>query len=186
MNRPRLAAGLAVLLVLAAALVVVLFNRDGGTPAPSTAAPASTVPPTTRATPRPTAGEDWLAVMRQLMAFRHSLFTNPRPELLGEVYDRGCPCYGDDARALTELRRRGLRDTGQGIEVRSAKLVGRARDPARPIVAVEVVSRQRPEALVNANGEVVEQSPAAAPVKRVFQLIRGADNRWRVYAIFPT
>jgi len=187
MNRTRLAAGIAVLLVLAVVLVLVL-NRDGGDqPAPTTAAAASTTPPTTQANPpSTTGGEDWLAVMRQLMAYRHSLFTDPRPELLKQIFDTGCPCYSEDARALAELRRRGLRDTGQGIEVRSAKLVGRARDPAKPIVAVEVVSRQLPEALVNDAGEVVERSPAAAPVKRVFQLIRGADERWRVYAIFPT
>jgi hypothetical protein len=188
MSRSRLAAGIAVLVVLAAALVLVLLNRDGSDqPAPATVAAASTTPPTTQATPPPTTGgENWLAIMRQLMAYRHSLFTDPRPELLKQIFDTGCPCYSEDARALAELRRRGLHNTGQGIEVRSAKLVGRARDPAKPIVAVEVVSRQLPEAIVNDTGEVVERSPAAAPVKRVFQLIRGADDLWRVYAIFPT
>jgi len=185
MNRTRLAAGIAVLLVLAVVLVLVL-NRDGGDqPAPTTAAAASPTPPTTQANPPSTTrGEDWLAVMRQLMAYRHSLFTDPRPELLGEVYDRRCPCYGQDFKELTDLKRRGLHYDDQGVRVQSAKLVGKARDPSKPVVAVEVVTSQLPQTLVDAQGKVVRELPGTGPTKTIYNLIRGADGRWRAYLIY--
>ena len=186
MSRSRLAAGIAVLVVLAAALVLVLLNRDGSDqPAPATVAAASTTPPTTQATPPPTTGgENWLAIMRQLMAYRHSLFTDPRPELLGEVYDRRCPCYGQDFKELTDLKRRGLHYDDQGVQVQSAKLVGKARDPSKPVVAVEVVTRQLPQTLVDAQGKVVRELPETGPTKTIYNLIRGADGRWRAYLIY--
>ncbi|HEV8649686.1 MAG TPA: hypothetical protein VG276_09840 [Actinomycetes bacterium] len=186
MSRSRLAAGIAVLVVLAAVLVLVLLNRDGSDqPAPATVAAASTTPPTTQATPPPTTGgENWLAIMRQLMAYRHSLFTDPRPELLGEVYDRRCPCYGQDFKELTDLKRRGLHYDDQGVQVQSAKLVGKARDPSKPVVAVEVVTRQLPQTLVDAQGKVVRELPETGPTKTIYNLIRGADGRWRAYLIY--
>jgi len=184
MNRYRLAVGIAVPLVLAVVLILVLLNQDGGDqPTPPTVAAASTTTPTTP--PSPTTGaEDWLATMRQLMAFRHSLFTDPRPELLGEVFDRRCPCYAQDYKELTDLRRRGLHYDDQGVQVQSAKLVGKARDPSKPVVAVEVVTRQLPQALVDAEGKVVRELPGSGPTKTIYNLIRGADGRWRAYLIY--
>ena len=186
MNRYRLAVGLAVPLVLAAVLILALLNQDGGDqPTPPTVAAASTITPTTPPSPSTTTGaEDWLAIMRQLMAFRHSLFTDPRPELLGEVFDRRCPCYAQDFKELTDLRRRGLHYDDQGVQVQSAKLVGKARDPSKPVVAVEVVTRQLPQALVDAEGKVVRELPGSGPTKTIYNLIRGADGRWRAYLIY--
>jgi hypothetical protein len=183
-SRSRLAVGLAIPVLLAVALALVLLNRGGdGTPAPSTAA-TPTVPPTTRATPTTGGGEDWLAVVRQLVAYRHSLFANPRPELLGEIYDPRCPCYAQDAKALTDLERQGLHYGDQGIQVQSAKLVGKARDPSKPIVAVEVVTRQLPQVLLDRDGKVVRRQPGSGPVTTIYNLIRGADGRWRAYLIY--
>jgi len=185
MSRSRLAVGLAIPVLLAIALALVLLNRGGdGEPSPGTAA-APTAPPTTRATPPTTAGgENWLAVVRQLVAYRHSLFANPRPELLGEIYDPRCPCYAQDTKALTDLRRQGLHYGDQGIQVQSAQLVGKARDPSKPIVAVEVVTRQLPQVLLDGDGKVVRRQPGSGPVKTIYNLIRSADGRWRAYLIY--
>jgi len=183
MNRSRLVAGAAVSLVLALVLVLVLLNRGGdGEPAASTVAAATTPP--TQATQPPPSGENWLAIMRQLFAFRHSLFADPRPELLGEVYDRRCPCYAQDFKELTDLRRRGLHYDDQGVQVQSARLVGKARDPAKPVVAVEVATRQLPQVLVDSQGKVVRELPGSGPVTTIYNLIRGTDGRWRAYLVY--
>jgi len=179
MTRPRLLIGLAIPIALALAIALVLFtSRDNPTPPTPTVA-ASTTPPTTQ---QP--ADQWLTIVRQIIDERHALFENPRPEALKEIYDQNCSCFKQDHDALIDLQRRGLHYNDQGTTVRSAKLVGRARDPSKPVVAVEVVSQQLPQVLVNKSGNVVERIPGAAPARTVFQLIRGADLRWRVFQVF--
>jgi hypothetical protein len=181
MTRPRLIVGLAIpiTLALAIALVLLLTNHDGTSPPPATVA-ASTTPPTTR----PAKGGQWLPIMRQILDFRHSLFENPRPELLKEIYDPGCPCYAQEFRQLEDLRRKGLRYNDRGTEVQHARLIGRARDPSKPVAAIEVTSRQFAQVLVSSNGNVVQQFPATSSKKSVYELIRGSDGRWRVYLVY--
>jgi hypothetical protein len=179
MTRPRLIAGLAIPLALAIAIVLVLLtNRDPEPPPTITAAP-TTAPPTTQP-PQ----DQWLGIMRQILDYRHSLFVNPRPELLKEIYDVGCPCYSEEFKQLTELRQQGLRYDDRGTEVQRTKQIGSARDPAKPVVAIEVTSRQYPQMLVDSSGKVIRQSPASAPKKNIYELIRGADGRWRVYLVY--
>jgi hypothetical protein len=179
MTRPRLIVGLAIPIALALAIALVLSaHRDDTSPPPATAA-ASTTPPTTQP-PQ----DQWLTIIRQIVAERHALFENPRPEALKDIYHPNCSCFKQDQQVLTDLQRRGLHYEDQGTSVRSAKLVGRARDTSTPVVAVEVISQQLPQVLVNSSGNVVERIPESAPSRSVFQLIRGSDRRWRVFQVF--
>lgn len=179
MTRPRLIIGLAIPVALALAIALVLFtSRDETTPPTPTVA-ASTTPPTTQ---QPQ--DQWLTIVRQIVEYRHSLFENPRPELLERIYDKRCPCYAQDFKILSDLQRHGLHYNDEGIEVRSAKLVGRARDPRKPIVAVQVIARQLPQALVDRNGKTVKETPGTRPSKTIYNLIRGEDNIWRAYLIY--
>ncbi|HVD13514.1 MAG TPA: hypothetical protein VNK73_03620 [Actinomycetota bacterium] len=180
MTRPRLIAGLAIPVALAIAIVLVLFtNRDQESPPTITAAAPTTIPPTTQP-PQ----DQWLGIMRQILDYRHSLFVNPRPELLKEIYDVGCPCYSDEFKQLTDLRQQGLHYNDRGTEVQRTKQIGSARDPAKPVVAIEVTSRQFPQILVDRSGKVIRQSPASTLRKNIYELIRGADGRWRVYLVY--
>jgi hypothetical protein len=179
MTRPRLIAGLAIPIALAVAIVLVLFTNRDSAPPPTTVAAAPTTPPTTQPTQ-----DQWLTIVRQIVEYRHTLFENPQPEALRNIYDTNCACYQQDLQALSDLRNRGLHYNDEGTRVRSAKLVGRARDPSKPVVSVEVVSQQLPQVLVDGSGSVVERKPGSAPIKIVYQLIRGADSRWRVFQIF--
>jgi hypothetical protein len=180
MTRPRLIIGLAIPLALAIAIVLVLFtHHDGTSPPPTTVAAASTTRPTTQP-PQ----DQWLTIIRQIVAERHALFENPRPEALKDIYHPNCSCFKQDQRTLADLQRRGLHYDDQGTTVQSAKLVGRARDATTPVVAVEVISQQLPQVLVNSSGNVVERIPKSSPTRTVFQLIRGSDHRWRVFQVF--
>jgi hypothetical protein len=180
MTRPRLIIGLAIPITLALAIALVLFaHHDDTSPPPATVAAASTTPPTTQP-PQ----DQWLTIIRQIVAERHALFENPRPEALKDIYHPNCSCFKQDQQMLADLQRRGLHYEDQGTTVRSAKLVGRARDASTPVVAVEVISQQLPQVLVDSLGNVVERIPKSAPSRRVFQLIRGSDRRWRVFQIF--
>jgi hypothetical protein len=179
MTRSRLIAGLAIPIALAIAIVLVLFTNRDSEPPPTTAAAAPTIPPTTQPTQ-----DQWLGIMRQILDYRHSLFTNPRPELLKQIYDVGCPCYEEELGQLTDLRRQGLRYNDRGVEVQQTKQIGSARDPTKPVVAIEVTSRQFEQVLVDRDGNVVRQSPATTPRKNIYELIRGGDGRWRVYLVY--
>jgi hypothetical protein len=180
MTRPRLIAGLAIPVALAIAIVLVLLtNRDPEPPPTITAAAPTTVPPTTQP-PQ----DQWLTIVRGIVEYRHSLFENPQPQSLRNIYDKNCACYQQDFRVLTDLQRRGLHYDDGGTTVRSAKLVGRASDPSKAVVSVEVVSQQLAQVLVDGSGSIVNRTPASAPSRNVFQLIRGTDNRWRVFQIF--
>jgi hypothetical protein len=179
MTRPRLIVGLAILIALAVAIALVLFTHQDETVPPTPTVAAPTTPPTTQP-PQ----DQWLRIVRQIVDERHALFENPRPELLERIYDKRCPCYTEDYKALSDLQRQGLHYEDKGIEVRSAKLVGRARDPKKPIVAVEVVTRQLPQMLVDRHGATVREIPGSRPSRMIYNLIRGEDNVWRAYLIY--
>jgi hypothetical protein len=180
MTRPRLTIGLAIPIALAVAIALVLRTHQDETVPPTPTVAASTTPPTTQ----PPQGEQWLPIMRQILDFRHSLFENPRPELLKAIYDPGCPCYAQELRQLDDLRRKGLRYNDRGTEVQQARLIGRARDPSKPVVAIEVTSRQFAQVLVDSNGNVVQQAPAMPSKRSIYELIRASDGRWRVYLVY--
>jgi hypothetical protein len=103
---------------------------------------------------------------------------------LEQIYDKRCPCYAQDYKILLDLQQQGLHYNDKGIEVRSAKLVGKARDPKKPIVVVEVVTRQLPQVLVDSSGKIVKETPGSGPTKTIYNLIRGRDNTWRAYLIY--
>ena len=178
MTRPRLIAGLAIPVALAIAIVLVLFtNRDQQPPPTITAAAPTTVPATTQPTQ-----DQWLTIVRQIINERHALYARPEPDRLGEIYDRGCPCYKQEHAALEELKQRGLHYDDRGVEIQRAKLISQGKQGR--LVAVEVVSKEYPRALKDQAGRIVEQSSGSTNVKTVFELIRGSDDRWRVYFLY--
>jgi hypothetical protein len=189
MNRTRLAVGIAIPVLLAVVLAILLLQgrHPVGEAAPATtAAPVTTVPPptTTRAEPPKATGEDWLVIMREILSYRHSLYENPRPNLLDQIYDRRCPCYAREHQALSDLRRRGLRYHDEGVQVLRVKLLARAKNKPSD-VAVEVLVRPRAQVLLNNAGQLVERTPASNPTYQDYELLRGPDGRWRVLFELP-
>ncbi len=189
MNRARLAVGIAIPVLLAVVLAILLLQgrRPAGEAAPATtAAPETTVPPptTTRAEPPKATGEDWLAIMREILSYRHSLYENPRPNLLDQIYDRRCPCYAQERKVLADLERRGWRYNDKGVTVLKTKLLGRGTG-APPSVALDVVERIHPQILLDRSGKIREQRPGSAAKTVTYELVQGADRRWRVSFIIP-
>jgi hypothetical protein len=178
MTRPRLIAGLAIPVALAIAIVLVLFtNRDPEPPPTITAATPTTVPPTTQPTQ-----DQWLTIVRQIINERHAIYQHPQPELLARIYDRNGPAYPKEYQALVSLKQRGLRYEDQGVEIRDAKLIGKAQGTTG--VAIEVISRELPRSLVAVDGRVIKREPGSPPTKFVYNLIKGDDQRWRIYVVY--
>jgi hypothetical protein len=177
MTRPRLIAGLAIPVALAIAIVLVLVtNRDPESP-PTIAATPTTAPATTQP-----AQDKWLTIVRQIVEERHAIYQNPRPELLARVYDQNGPAYPKEYQTVFGLRQQGLHYRDQGVEIRDAKLIGKAQGATG--VAIEVTSREFPKALVNADGKVIRTEPGSPPAKLVYNLIKGSDQRWRIYVVY--
>jgi hypothetical protein len=187
-SRSRLAAAVAIPLLLAIGLA---FTFLRGRQSADTATPATVPPTTTTALPPPTTskpnppkatGEDWLAIMTNILTFRHELYERPQPDLLSQIYDKRCPCYAKERATLADLQRRGWRYHDQGVKVLSAKLLGRA-TTNRSIIAVEVVSQTPQQSVIDRAGTIVQRQPPSGPTKTAFQLLLGADDRYRVTLI---
>jgi hypothetical protein len=187
MNRTRLAAGIAIpaLLVIVLAVYFLQGRRPAGEAAPvPTVAPTTTAPPptTSEVEPPKATGDNWLAIMRDILTYRHHIYENPQPNLLDQIYDPRCPCYAQERKALADLATRGWRYNDKGVTVLRAKLLGRAAGDAS-IVAVEVVSRSFPQVLVDRNGKILERKSGSPATKTPYELVRGKDGRWRVSLI---
>jgi hypothetical protein len=188
-SRSRLAAAIVipVLLAIGLAFTFLQSRRIASVVATTPVTPSSSIPPaptTSNSNPPEAAGEDWLAIMTDILTYRHQLYEHPEPDLLSEIYDKRCPCYEREFQELHDLQRRGLRYGDDGVEILQAKLLGQAKD--RPSdVAVETLVRTRTQVLVDANGNVVKRVPGTAPTFQGYELIRGPDGRWRVLFEFP-
>jgi hypothetical protein len=186
-TRSRLVAAVAIPVLLAIGLALTFFQgpRPTSETTPTSVAPPTSIPsPPTTSKPNPpkATGEDWLAIMSEILTYRHYLYEHPQPNLLTNIYDKRCPCFAQERQALTDLQRRGLRYTDQGVKVLSAKLLGRAATN-QSIVALEVVSQLPQQTLIDYAGKIVERSPGSGPTKTAYQLLRGADGRYRVTLI---
>jgi hypothetical protein len=184
MNRTRLAAGVAIPVLLAVVLAVLLLqgHRPAGEAAPAqTVAPTTTAPPpiTTQPEPPKATGENWLAIMRDILTYRHYLYENPQPNLLDQIYDRRCPCYAQERRALADLERRGWRYNDKGVTVLKTTLRGRGVGNSS-IVALESIIQTAQQVLVDRNGKILQRKSASGSTKMTYELIRGKDDRWRV------
>jgi hypothetical protein len=183
MNRKRLAVGIAIPVLLAIVLAVVLLQdgRPASEAAPvTTVAPSTSPPPTTAKVQPPKAtGDDWVAIMRDILSFRHQLYENPQPNLLDQIYDRRCPCYEQERKVLADLERRGWRYSDRGVTVVSTKLRGRGVGNSS-VVALESIIQTAPQVLVDRNGRILQKRPASGPTKMTYELIRGQDGRWHV------
>lgn len=189
MTRSRLAAAIAIPILLAIGLAFTFLQgrHPAGQAAPATVAPSSSLPPpptTSKPNPPKATGEDWLAIMSDILTYRHYLYEHPQPNLLPQIYDKRCPCYQREFQALNDLRRRGWRYDDEGVEILKAKLLGQAKD--RPSdVAVETLVRTRTQVLVDADGNVVKRVRGTDPTFQDYELIRGPDGRWRVLFELP-
>jgi hypothetical protein len=189
-SRSRLAAAVAIPLLLAIGLA---FTFLRGRQSADTATPATVPPTTTTAPPPPTTskpnppkatGEDWLAIMTNILTFRHELYERPQPDLLSQIYDKRCPCYAKERATLADLQRRGWRYHDQGVKVLSAKLLGRGTGkPAS--VALDVVERVTPQVLVDRNGKTVQKRPGIAARTTTYELVQDANRTWRVSFVIP-
>lgn len=189
MTRSRLLAAVAIPVLLAIGLALTFFQGSHPTSgaAPTTVAPPTSTPspPTTsKPNPRKATGEDWLAIMSDIITYRHYLYEHPQPDLLANIYDKRCPCFQREFQVLNDLKRRGLRYDDEGVEILDAKLLGQAK--GRPSdVAVETLVRTRVQVLVDARGNVVKRVRGSGPAYQDYELIRGPDGRWRVLFELP-
>jgi hypothetical protein len=189
MNRTRLAAGVAIPVLLVGVLAVLLLQgrHPAGEAAPAqTVAPTTTAPPpiTTQPEPPKATGENWLAIMRDILTYRHYLYENPQPNLLDQIYDRRCPCYAQERRALADLERRGWRYNDKGVTILKTTLLGRGTGQP-PSVALDVVERVHPQVLLDRAGKIRDQKPGIAAKTITYELVQGADHRWRVSFVIP-
>ena len=187
MTRSRLAAAIAIPLLLALGLAFTFLQgrHPTGDAATTTVAPATSIPPpptTSKPNPPKATGEDWLAIMSDILTYRHYLYEHPQPNLLTQIYDKRCPCFAQERNALADLQRRGWKYNDQGVKVLSAKLLGRAATN-RSIVAVEVVSRTPQATLTDRAGRIVQRRRSSGLMKTAYQLLQGGDGRYRVTLI---
>ncbi|HZD68687.1 MAG TPA: hypothetical protein VFA45_07155 [Actinomycetes bacterium] len=189
MSRSRIAAAIAipVLLALGLAFTFLQGRHPAGEATPTTAAPSSSIPPpptTSKPNPPKATGEDWLAIMSDILTYRHYLYEHPQPNLLSQIYDKRCPCFAQERNTLADLQRRGLKYTDQGVKVISAKLLGRG--TGRPAsVALDVVERVFAQVLVDRNGKIVQKRAGSAARTTTYELVQGEDSRWRVSFVIP-
>ena len=189
MSRSRLAAAIAIPLLLALGLVFTFLQgrHPAGQAGPTTVAPSSSIPPpptTSKPNPPKATGEDWLAIMSDILTYRHQLYEHPQPNLLSQIYDKRCPCFAQERNVLADLQRRGLKYTDQGVQVLSAKLLGRGTGkPAS--VALDVVGRVFPQVLVDQRGKILRRKAGSDPRTTTYELVQGEDHKWRVSFVIP-
>lgn len=190
MTRSRIVAGIGIPVALAIGVVLILLLQDRhptGEAAPTTAGPVTSVslPPTTsKPNPPKATGENWLAIMSDILTYRHSLYENPQPNLLAQIYDKRCPCYARERHALADLARRGWRYNDNGVKVLKAKLLGRGSGkPAS--VALDVVERVYPQVLVDRSGKTMQKKAGSAARTTTYELVQGDDRTWRVSFVIP-
>jgi len=181
MSRARLAAGVAVPVLLAAGLAIVLLQgrHPAGEAAPTTVAPTTTPPPTTIPTPPKATGENWLAVMSDILTYRHYLYEHPQPNLLDQIYDKRCPCYAQERSTLANLQRRGWKYDDKGVQVLKAKLLGRG-TAKPPSVALDVVEHVYPQVLIDRSGKTIQKRARSTTKTTTYELVQGDDHQWRV------
>jgi hypothetical protein len=183
-SRSRLAAAIAIPLLLALGLAFTFLQgrHPAGQAGPTTVAPSSSLPPpptTSKPNPPKATGEDWLAIMSDILTYRHQLYEHPQPNLLSQIYDKRCPCFAQERNVLADLQRRGLKYTDRGVQVLQAKLRGRGVGNSS-IVAIESVIQTAQQVLEDRDGKVVQRKAASGPTKMTYELVRGQDGRWRV------
>jgi hypothetical protein len=183
-TRSRLVAAVAIPVLLAIGLALTFLQgpRPTSETTPTSVAPPTSIPSTpTTSKPNPpkATGEDWLAIMSEILTYRHYLYEHPQPNLLTNIYDKRCPCFAQERQALTDLQRRGLRYTDQGVKVVQAKLRGRGLGNSS-IVAIESIVQNAQQVLVDRDGKILQRKAASGPTKMTYELARGADGRWRV------
>ncbi len=188
MTRSRLVAAIAIPVLLVVGLVFTFLHgrHPTGEAAPTTVAATTSVPPPPITTPNPpkATGDNWLAIMSDILTYRHYLYEHPQPNLLAQIYDQRCPCYQREHQELDDLSRRGLHYDDDGVEILSAKLLGQAK--GRPSdVAVETLVRTRTQVLVDTHGDVVKRMRGSGPTYHDYELIHGPDGRWRVLFELP-
>jgi hypothetical protein len=189
MSRSRLAAAIAIPLLLAIGLAFTFLQgrQPADTAGPITVAPTTTVPPpptTSKPNPPKATGEDWLAIMSDILTYRHDLYEHPQPTLLTQIYDKRCPCYAQERATLADLQRRGWRYNDQGVKVVSAKLLGRGTGKPASVV-LDVVERVSLQVLIDRSGKTVQKKPGIAARATTYELVQGADRMWRVSFVIP-
>ena len=188
MTRARLLAAIAIPISLLSALVLVLINSSGSNnrplmPATIATTATSNLQTTTRSGSSAFDGEDWKGIVGQIINYRDSLYKNPRPELLENIYDKRCPCYAKEYREIMRLKQHGLSYKGSRTRITHINFYGRGTETPKERVVVEVFLRTDPYSIVDKNGRVVEHKQGSQVTRYLYQLDLGKDKRWRVFFI---
>jgi hypothetical protein len=182
-----LAAGgliVAVLALLAAGSFVVIRDRSGsgGQDAVGGAGTSTTVVDTSSSPPElKNSGEDWDQIVRSISQYQSWLFVHPNPALLDNIMLRSYDGYAQHQLGLTNLATKGWRYDPPFRPI-TVDLV-RLQDRPRPDLAVVFVRSTSPaNRVVDANGAVVQDSPALGQVSVLWTIQRepATDPHWRV------
>jgi hypothetical protein len=195
LERARLIAGVALVLVIAAVLILVIVRNAGqqvdepttaGTTAPAeqdesepTPDPAPEENEEPVAVPTPdTTGRDFDHIFREIVAFRDWLFANPDPELVGLIYHPDCECRENLRDQLQTLVDNGLRFSDEGFEVTTVEVI----EDLESVVRIQTGLERTPQVLIDEAGRVVDESDGVA--EQILNVILVRDSqRWRVMSL---
>ena len=189
----RRAGPVAAVVLLAAAVVALVWPRSDALPSAAPAqptptsaeSPAPSVPPV--ATPSDTHRQPavrprtarWLHVMNRLDKRRATAFARGEPHLLTTVYAARSTALDADRATLAAYRSEGLQLTGLRMRVLALQVVRAG--PQR--VVLHVVDRLDPVSAVDAEGRLADLPTDRPSARRI--VLRQHDSGWRIAAVGP-
>lgn len=188
--RSRTVAGIGLVVLLAAAAIGVLAVQasdedDTARPvtaaAPSAATASTTVPAPAGPPPLETTGEDWDRIVRSLSARLNWAYEHPDPALVDDYATATCRCYAPLKSTLAALAEKGHYEKGGDVvqSVRLSEILNEVAGRPVQVVAYAVIA-YAPTSKFDRTGAVVQSAPGRPPLGYSMELLRGADDRWRV------
>lgn len=185
MSRVRLLAAISLIVALAVALVVVLFEQrssdrsttEAVSAAREPAEPITAPPPEPIAVPTPdNTGRDFDHIWRQIRKFADWTYMHPEVGLhhIQLIYHPECPCYQHLQRALSSLVKDGVHFEDLRTEVERLVVTSDLGEAVR----IELRMSTAPRRVVNAEGGIVQSDEGVPPRDFAADLELQSDGRW--------
>jgi hypothetical protein len=144
----------------------------------STSAPSTTTSLESEDVPDPaTTGEDFEAILREILAFETWLFEHPDVEPLNVIYTEDANIRPRIEEFVEDLIDKGWRYDDEGPVIHSVSVERRV-DPLNVLLQVE--TSHGPQLVVDEAGELVEQGEGWPRRREQYLLKQGDDGRWRI------